>query len=97
MPELLVQIGGETLPLRSCHWVLFGPNDCAYASEYGDAAVDAEQAHKNLRPYKRERDREIQQGYRIELLSKAQWHERASDCFRGTCTHLPRSRKAVAS
>lgn len=95
MPELLVQIGGETLPLRSCHWVLFGPNDCAYGSEYGDAAADAEQAHKNLRPYKRDRDRETRQGYRVELLSKKQWQEQAAACFYGTCTHQPLRLKAV--
>lgn len=87
MPELLVSIGGETTTLRSCHWVLFGPNDCAYASEYGDGAVDAEQAHKNLRPYKRDRDREIKQGYHVELLSKQQWRQKAGPCFYGTCTH----------
>ena len=90
MPELLVSIGGETTTLRSCHWVLFGPNDCAYASEYGDGAVDAEQAHKNLRPYKRDRDREIKQGYHVELLSKEQWREQAGPCFYGTCTHKKR-------
>lgn len=87
MPELLVVIDGKTRDLRSCHWVLFGPNDCAYASEYGDGAVDAEQAHKNLRPYKRDRDREIKQGYHVELLSKEQWREQAGPCFYGTCTH----------
>lgn len=87
MPELLVSIGGETTTLRSCHWVLFGPNNCAYASEYGDGAVDAEQAHKNLRPYKRDRDREIKQGYHVELLSKKQWRDKAGPCFYGTCTH----------
>ncbi|MGQ4513623.1 hypothetical protein [Streptomyces sp. DW26H14] len=93
MPELLVSIDGETLPLRSCHWVLLGPDDCAYASEYGDGAADAEQAHKNLRPYKRDRDRETRQGYHVELLSKQQWRDKAMPCFLGKCAH----RKAVAS
>ena len=94
MPELLVRIGDETVSLRSCHWVLFGPNDCAYASEYGDAAVDAEQAHKNLRPYKRDRDRETQLGYHVDLLTKKQWREKAAPCFYGTCNHpKPKGRR----
>ncbi|AWT42606.1 MULTISPECIES: hypothetical protein [Streptomyces] len=87
MPELLVQIGGKTLPLRSCHWVLFGPNDCAYASEYGDGASSAEQAHANFTPRQRDRDRQTRQGYHVELLSKDQWREQAGPCFYGTCTH----------
>jgi hypothetical protein len=87
MPELLVQIGGQTLSLRSCHWVLFGPNDCAYGSEYGDGASSAEQAHKNFTPRQRDRDRQTKQGYRIELLSKDQWRKQAGPCFYGTCQH----------
>lgn len=97
MPELLVQIGGQTLSLRSCHWVLFGPNDCAYASEYGDGASSSEQAHANFTPRQRDRDRQTRQGYRIELLSKDQWREQAGPCFYGTCNHRPLRAQAVAS
>ncbi|WP_282790844.1 hypothetical protein [Streptomyces sp. CC224B] len=96
MPQLLVQIGGETLPLRSCHWVLFGPDDCAYASEYGDAAAGPEEAHRNFTPRVRERDRQTRQGYHVELLSKKQWREQAGPCFYGTCTHQPTRSEAVA-
>lgn len=87
MPELLVQIGGQTLPLRSCHWVLFGPNDCAYGSEYGDGASSSDQAHKNFTPRQRDRDKQTRQGYRVELLSKDQWRQQAGPCFYGTCQH----------
>lgn len=87
MPELLVVIDGKTSDLRSCHWVLFGPNNCAYASEYGDGATTAEQAHKNFTPRQRDRDRQTKQGYHVELLSKAQWKKQAGPCFYGTCQH----------
>jgi hypothetical protein len=87
MPELLVRIDGQTLSLRSCHWVLFGPNDCAYASEYGDGAVGPEEAHKNFTPLKRDRDRQSRQGFRVELLSKEQWRKQAGPCFYRTCQH----------
>jgi len=87
MPELLVQIGGQTLPLRSCHWVLFDPTGCATASEYGDGAAGPDEAHKNFTPRQRDRDRQTRQGYRIELLSKDQWRQQAGPCFYRTCTH----------
>jgi hypothetical protein len=61
MPELLVVIDGKTRDLRSCHWVLFNANDCAYGSEYGDGATSAEQAHENFTPRQRDRDRQTKQ------------------------------------
>ncbi|MFD6375400.1 hypothetical protein [Streptomyces sp. KR2] len=96
MPELLVRIGGATLPLRSCHWVLFGPNGCAYASEYGDGATGPEEAHRNFTPRQRDRDRQTREGYRVDLLSKEQWRKHAAPCFYGTCTHRQLNTKAVA-
>ncbi|MYR30569.1 MULTISPECIES: hypothetical protein [unclassified Streptomyces] len=96
MPELLVQIGDSTLPLRSCHWVLIGPNGCAYASEYGDGATNSEQAHHNFTPRLRERERQTRQGYRVELLSKDEWRKRIGPCFYGTCTHRQLTTKESA-
>jgi hypothetical protein len=87
MPQLIVQIGGETLSLRSCHWVLFNGQGCAMASEYGDGATGPEEAHRNFTPRARDRERQIRQGYRVELLSKTQWRAQAGPCFYGTCTH----------
>ena len=87
MTDILVRLGGQTLPLRSCHWVLFDANDCAHASEYGDGATTAEQAHKNFTPRQRDRDRQTRQGFHVELLSKEQWRKQAGPCFYGTCTH----------
>lgn len=89
MPELMVQIDGETLPLGSCHWVLFDSKDCAQASSYGTQAVDAEAAHRHFRPRQRDRNRP---GHRVELLTKDQWRDQAAPCFYGTCAH----RKAAA-
>jgi hypothetical protein len=87
MPELMVKIDGVSVPLRSCHWVLFGPDGCARGSEYGDGAFTADDAHRNFTPRQRDRDRQTRQGYRIEFLSKRQWREQAAPCFYGTCQH----------
>ncbi|TFI30093.1 hypothetical protein [Streptomyces sp. 4R-3d] len=87
MPDLMVRIGEETVSLRTCHWVLLGPDGCAYASEYGDGALDAERAHRNFTPRQRDRDRQTRQGYTVQLLTKDQWRKRAAPCFYGKCPH----------
>lgn len=87
MTDLLVRIDNQNHPLRSCHWVLLGPDGCAYGSTYGDGATDAERAHRNFTPRQRDRDRQTRQGYRIELLTKDQWREQAGPCFYGKCQH----------
>ncbi|MFD6149428.1 hypothetical protein [Streptomyces sp. NPDC060243] len=87
MPELLVRINGDTLPLGDCHWVLFTPNGCAYASANGTLATTPEQAHTDFTPRLRDRARQTRQGYHAELLSKTEWRDRVAPCFYGRCTH----------
>jgi hypothetical protein len=87
MTDLLVRIGNQTVPLITCHWVLFDPTDCARASTYGDAATTAEHAHEDFTPKRRDRDRQTRQGYHVELITKDQWREKAGPCFYGKCTH----------
>lgn len=85
--QLLVRIDGTTHPLNDCFWVRTDKNGCAYGSLLGNCAVNEEQAHKEFAPRQRDRDRDIRQGYRIQLLTHEQWRQQAQPCFLGCCTH----------
>ncbi|MEU2789092.1 hypothetical protein [Streptomyces sp. NPDC007100] len=87
MPDLMVNLGGRTVPLKDCFWVLFNGDGCAEGSQLGRCAVDEEQAHKRFTPRQRDRDREIRQGYRVELVDRGQWRREAEPCFMGRCQH----------
>jgi hypothetical protein len=83
----MLHLGGENVRLADCFWVRFAPTGCAYGSLLGDRAVNEEQAHTELVPRQRDRDRDERQGYRIELLTRQQWRAQAKPCFMGECTH----------
>lgn len=87
MPELTLQVDGETVRLADCFWVRFNAVGCAYGSLLGDGALNEEQAHKEFKPLKRDRERDIRQGYRIELLTRKQWKQQAEPCFLARCGH----------
>lgn len=73
MPELKVEIDGATHALTNCVWVTYAPCGCpcgALTAAYGDDAYATEQqALAYIYPTKRERDRHVRQGYRVELMS----------------------------
>ncbi|MEU8829422.1 hypothetical protein [Streptomyces sp900116325] len=77
MPDLMVQIDGQTLPLKDCSWSMWAPCGCmvAISLAVGGEQILAteEQAHKNHSPRKRDRDREIRLGYRWELITMARY------------------------
>lgn len=85
--KLMVQIGDEVLPLAQCFWIRISPDGCVCSSSYGDTAVTAEAAHKDFIPKARDRDRELRGGWRVRLVTKAQWKEQAEPCLMGTCQH----------
>lgn len=91
MPDLMVQVDGQTVPLKGCFWVRFDNAGCATGSAHAVSGLTtlatAEQAQQDLVPYKRDRDRETKQGVRYELLTKQQWREQAMPCFTGDCQH----------
>ncbi len=84
---LTVEIDGSSFPLRDCFWVLVSPSGCAYSSTHGDSAMDAETAHQLFTRLKRLRDRETRQGWSVQLLTPAQWDERAKPCLLVKCQH----------
>lgn len=73
MPDLMVQIGDATVPLKDCSWSMWASCGCMVAISMaisGDRILATEeQAHKNHSPRKRDRDREIRNGYRWELIT----------------------------
>lgn len=94
MSRLLVEIDGETVPLSDCFWIRANAAGCAYSSMWaGASTASADLAYREFVPLKRDRDREVRQGWTVRLLTPAQWREQAAPCFNGKCEH----RKAAAS
>ncbi|MEU4502606.1 hypothetical protein [Streptomyces sp. NPDC024089] len=89
MPELMVQIDGQSTPVRlaDCFWVLTDGQGCASGSMVGHSAATEEAARRDFTPRSRDRDRQIRQGWRVRLLSKEQWRQDAQPCFLSECSH----------
>ncbi|MGQ4340334.1 hypothetical protein ACN6LF_005203 [[Kitasatospora] papulosa] len=79
MTGLMVQIDGQMVPLKDCTWSMWGSCGCLVAVSMAVAGdrilATEEQAHKNHSPRKRDREREIRQGYRWELITMARYRE----------------------
>lgn len=90
MPELLVQIDGQTHPLTKCVWITWSACGCptgALTAAFGDEAfATEEQAWREHFPTKRERDRYRRQGYRMELMSWDRY--RAEVDLSARCPHI---------
>jgi hypothetical protein len=86
-PRLIVEIDGQQHNLNDCFWVRTDPTGCAYSSIHGDMASTAEQAHRQMKPLKRDRDRDDRQGYTVRLLTHEQWDAEARPCFLSKCDH----------
>jgi hypothetical protein len=78
MPELKVEIDGETVPLDECGWIERRPCGCIVAAtvavvntvdDSGWVLATAHQAHRHLNPTKRDRDRAAKAGLTTELIT----------------------------
>lgn len=74
MTDLMVQIDGQMVPLADCAWSMWASCGCmvaiTLASTPGDRVLATqEQAHKELTPLKRDRDRETRLGYTFRLIT----------------------------
>lgn len=90
MPDLKVDIDGQTLPLTNCVWITWAPCGCpcgALTAAFGDEAfATEEQAWREKFPTKRERDKYQRQGYRIELMG---WDRYRKDInLAARCPHI---------
>ncbi|MFF2940851.1 hypothetical protein ACFVSQ_13510 [Streptomyces niveus] len=97
MPDLMVRIGKETLPLTNCVWITWAPCGCpcgALTAAYGNEAhATEEQAWQEQYPLKRERAKYQRQGYRLELMGWPRY--RAEIDLAARCPHV--KAKAVAA
>jgi len=92
-PDCLAAIRAERLAARK-FWIRIGPNGCVYGSSLAESVGPlAEDAHKEFTPKVKDRRREAAEGWRHELISHAEWKQRAEPCLLGTCQH----RKQAAS
>lgn len=75
MPELLVVIDDKPVPLHDCAWVEYAPCGCAVSvilaamTDGSHALTTEDQVRCHLDPKKRDRDKAIRQGYRLELMT----------------------------
>jgi hypothetical protein len=72
-------IDGQAVPLTDCCWIQRTPCGCVVsvvtAATKSRTLATAEQAHKELTPRKRDRDRDDGEGLTWELISTAHYRE----------------------
>jgi hypothetical protein len=75
VPNLMVEVDGETVPLASCAWIQREKCGCVVSvalAVAGDRVlVSEEQAHKHFTPRRPSREKEIREGLRTELITMA--------------------------
>lgn len=73
MPDLMAVIDGKPVPLTDCSWVQTMACGCICSvatAAYDDTAYATEQQiHEHTEPLKRERDRQIKNGFTWELMA----------------------------
>lgn len=78
-------------------WIRIAPHGhvrgCADAELVG---LLVEDAHKEFTPLVADRRREAAEGWRHELLTPAEWDERAKPCLLHTCDHVTAEAQGVA-
>ncbi|MFJ9740874.1 hypothetical protein [Streptomyces sp. NPDC101166] len=91
MPELLIRLNDQTVPLHDCCWIEWAPCGCAVsvvmaAMDDGSRALPTEDAaRRHLEPNKRNRDKQIRQGYRLELMAMDRYRAEVDLAIR--CPH----------
>ncbi|MFJ6566550.1 hypothetical protein ACIQNU_03965 [Streptomyces sp. NPDC091292] len=86
-PDCVTAIRAERIAART-FWIRINPHGCVVGSALGDyVGLLAEDAHKQFTPRVRDRRREASEGYRHELVTHAEWKQRAELCLLGRCEH----------
>lgn len=79
---IYADVDGKPVPLKDCDWIMTEACGCIIAvtiamHHNGDlTAATAEQAHKEIRPTKRERDRDARTGRSMQLVTHEAFRER---------------------
>ncbi|MEU0393868.1 hypothetical protein ABZ208_13995 [Streptomyces sp. NPDC006208] len=98
--KLLVELDGQPVELKDAVWVAYRPCGCACSvmdADWGDGEVFAseDQAWREFYPLKKDRDRAIKQGYRLELVTFA--HYRQHIDILATCDECKPKKQAGAA
>lgn len=76
---LTVTVNDQQVPLDECGWFERRPCGCIVSAVMAVAGnrvlATAEQAHRNLNPTKRDRDRAAREGIKTELMTVAHYRE----------------------
>ena len=90
---LSVQIGDEQILLNRCDWVLWGPCGCPFGVTVGatktGSIVNATEgsAWKSFYDTKRQIEKAIRRGERLELITHDRWCAEVMDRMKARCTH----------
>lgn len=93
MTALYAEIGGTTIPLADCDWVLWEPCGCLQAisvaaSRTTDRVVATEEdAWKAFYDYAAERKKAAKAGMRVELITHERWRSELMEPFGKPCPH----------
>lgn len=69
-------------------WIRIAPDGCVHGSAIEESLGPlAEDAHKEFTPRIADRRREARDGWRHELVGRAEWDRRALPCLLRKCTH----------
>jgi hypothetical protein len=69
-------------------WARIDPSGCvAGTARTESVGFLPDDAHKEFTPRIADRRREAAEGWRHELMSRAQWEQRALPCLRSKCGH----------
>lgn len=72
-------------------WIRISPAGCVMGSALQEYVGPlAEDAHKQFTPRIKDRRREAAEGWRHELVNRAEWDRRAKSCMTGKCEHRGR-------
>lgn len=87
--ELSVVIDGVTHPMRRCAWLWIDPVGHVYGSVSADTVLTADAAHAEFESDRRDRERQLNWGFTLELIPLSSFGERARPCLIGECDHEP--------
>lgn len=86
-PEMLVSLSGQTVALRDCSWLLINPVGHVQGALSGDCAVTEDEAHRHFESDARDRRRQREWGFHMELIPLTEFEARARRCMLGECDH----------
>jgi hypothetical protein len=86
-PEMMVNLGDLIAPMKDCSWLLINPVGHVQGVLSGDCAVTGDEAFRHFESDARDRRRQREWGFRMELIPLTEFETRARQCMLGKCDH----------